>query len=92
MANDLNTNPLVIDTAIAGSAAIGRSLRVSQIVWMVGATPGTLTIEDSAGNVLATLLGTASTEVSQSFAQPRRWRGDFKIPTIPSGTVYVFLV
>lgn len=92
MANDFNANPLKIDTNMAGGAGVGRLLRVTQIVWIVGATGGNLIItEPTSGKTLAEFAdAAANTEVSQSFAVPRKWR-DFEIASVPSGTVYVFL-
>lgn len=92
MANNFESNPLVIDTAMSGGTGRNRPMRVSQIVWNVGSTPGTLTITDAEGNTtLAVLEGSANQQVSQSFAQPRTW-ADFTIASIPSGTVYIFIL
>lgn len=91
MANKFTANPNFIDTAM-GAGSGQKGLRVSQIVWNVGATGGTLTITDAFGNgTLAVLEGAANAQVSQSFAQPRRW-ADYKIASIPSGSILIFLV
>lgn len=92
MANNFNSNPISIDTEMTGGTGRNRPMKVSQIVWNVGGTGGTLTITDALGNsTLALLEGALDTQVSQSFAQPRRW-ADFKIASIPSGSILIFLV
>ena len=90
MANELNINPIKIDTVMGAGAGLGRPIRVSQVLWSCGATGGTLNIVDpTSGKVLATLEGFPNVQSGLPFSRPRKWK-DFKVSAIPSGTLYIF--
>jgi hypothetical protein len=100
MANNLNVNPIYVDTAFQSykssvSTTLGTlfTLIVTKVRWVGPAAAGqTVTIDDpQGGEQLAQMTSSAANlDVEIDFsAQPRLWR-DFSVAIIPSGKLYIF--
>jgi hypothetical protein len=101
LANNLNVNPVYIDTAFQSykssvAATLGSlfTLIVTQIKWVGPSAAGQVVIfDDPQGGVqlLQMTSAAANTDVTEDFsASPRIWR-DFSVAQLPSGKLFVFL-
>lgn len=90
MANSVDKNPIVIDTA--GSTIFNSGgVAVKLVRWVGGTTAGhTVVIQDAAGRVLWASVATGDNFVDQSLLETV-WPEGFKVPTLASGKVYVYI-
>lgn len=94
MANNLTSNPLVIDTA-GGSAIVTKQIRISAIVWDPGTTPSandSVVVDDASSR-----RKWSSTIYSGSFlpmpftpSEPVISNG-LTVPTLARGNLYIYL-
>lgn len=89
-ANDLTGNPLIIDTAGASMLTSSRTWVVA-VRWVGGTTAGhTAVVQDvNSRDLWAGIAGTTNWD-EESMA-PMVWRGGFKVPTLSSGKLYIYL-
>ena len=95
MANDVTTNPIIIDTADATAKIISHSLMISSIRWVTDATANDAAIVAD-GNLKVKWESQATagayTEAEKDF-EPHLWLQDGLIVTeLESGTLYISLV
>lgn len=83
MANILNSNPLIVDTAGAGS--IKSTCWIDGIKWI--SPVGSALVTDDAGHVL--FEGTTSNASIEGVRI--RARGGIKVPTLGGGKLYIYL-
>lgn len=100
MANNLNINPIIVDTAFTSykssvSVTLGQlfTLIVTKVRWVGPGVAGqTVTIDDPQGGaqLLQMTSAAAGQDVEVDFsASPRLWR-DFGVGAIPSGKLFIF--
>jgi hypothetical protein len=94
MANSLTGNPIVVDTAGAGTLLLTR-FEVVRIRWVsAGASAGdTVSVQDQHGNVKF-----ASVAAGANYVESEGWHYNsplvfdgLKVPTLSSGTVYIYV-
>lgn len=89
MANDLAGNPHKIDTAGAGLLWDGR-IKITRVYWFNPTTLGhTVIIQDKNGRVIWEGRAEAANE-SQLANLEAGWYPGYKVPTLASGTLYVY--
>lgn len=90
MANSLIHSPYIIDTAAADMVSIV-TLTIQAIRWVGATTAGhTAVIQDADGRVLwSGIAGTTNWDEESRI--PHRWPGGFKVPTLASGILYIYL-
>lgn len=94
MANNIQNNPLIIDTAGAGTL-ISTPFRIKKVRWVGGTTAGhEATITDQNGTVFWTSVAVGVNYVEETdFSTMDRARtvlNGLKVPTLGSGKLYIY--
>jgi hypothetical protein len=94
MADSLTTNPIIIDTA-ASTVKTSYVFSAWMIRWVGGTTAGhTISVQDKNGNVKYATVASAANYVEEShLVSPKNESLIFdglKVPTIGSGTIYIY--
>lgn len=89
MANQLGTNPIVIDSVMAAPFNLGAAVHVNSLVWSGMTATHKLTIVDKNGNTILDL--TAGTVEDKVITVEGWWANGFKITVLGSGKVHIFM-
>lgn len=93
MANDLTSNPIVLDTASTSVVLISKQFRVTKVVWAGGAiaAANTMVLKDQNGKTKVEMgTSTADDHKDMNFTPPLKFDG-LIAHTIAAGTVYVYV-
>jgi hypothetical protein len=98
MANDLTSNPLILDTAAAGDVLSANApAKIKKLRWVVltgGVAADTCVLTDSAGKVIwecANQGALANFNLETDFGSAGHKVRGLKLPTIARGKLYVYV-
>jgi hypothetical protein len=91
MANDLNNDPLIIDTPGAG-VLITQPIRVKGIRWVGATTAGhQAVIQDQDGKLKWKSIAAGANNIESDFAEREKLWNGLKVPTLQSGELHIEL-